>query len=88
MCLISVYFEDADLYAESYLVVNNKIHVSLSVRTCLTNGTHRHSLSFIFLCKKWPSGPPARLRPEGDYAPEGRAYASESRYSLLNMDRL
>jgi len=65
MCLISVYFEDADLYAESYLVVNNKIHVSLSVRTCLTNGTHRHSLSFIFLCKKWPSGPPARLRPVG-----------------------
>jgi hypothetical protein len=25
-----------------------------------------------------PDGPPARLRPVGDYAPEGRAYASES----------
>ena len=45
--LIAVYLEDADLYAESYLVVNHKIHVSLSARTCLTNGTHGHSLGFI-----------------------------------------
>ncbi|NIW16357.1 hypothetical protein GWN19_02880 [Candidatus Bathyarchaeota archaeon] len=34
--------------------------------------------------KSSPLWPPARLRPVGDYAPEGRAYGSERARRVLN----
>ncbi len=39
----------------------------------------KKSTEMAFINADWP---PARLRPVGDYAPEGRAYASESATSL------
>lgn len=44
---------------------------------CSKQGS-KHKKAFMRLRRIGPDGPPARLRPVGDYAPEGRAYASES----------
>ena len=53
ICLIEIRFEDADLYYESYLFVNQikygweqKNAYLLSAWTCLTNCTEVHSLDF------------------------------------------
>ena len=40
---------------------------------------------FIASWKSAATGPPARLRPVGDYAPEGRSYGSESVVRVLRQ---
>ena len=79
ICLINICFEDADLYDESYLFVNQikygweqKNAYLLSAWTCLTNGKEAHSLDFTLQNLVLP-----RI-----------ARSSMGQDSLVNMERL